>query len=203
MKQWKCTVCGYIHQGKYPPEKCPQCGADINRFILLEELPKELEKMLREAYAGEAKAHVRNLAFARQAKAEGYEDIARLFEAVAEAERVHADEYLVFLQGVVGSTEENLKKAFENEMAAKQDYYPPIIKQAFEQRRDDVAYALVRARDVEGRHAQLYKDALNAMVNERELTYHVCEVCGYVFDDEPPEECPVCRAARATFKRIG
>lgn len=203
MKQWKCTVCGYIHQGKYPPEKCPQCGADINRFILLEELPDELEAMLREAFAGEAKAHVRNLAFARQAKAEGYDDIARLFLAVAEAERVHADEYLVFLQGVVGSTEENLKRAFENEMAAKQDYYPPIIKKAFEVKRDDVAYALVRARDVEERHAQLYKDALNAMVNDRELEYHVCEVCGYVFDGDPPEECPVCRAARSTFKKIG
>jgi len=36
MKQWKCTVCGYIHSGNEPPEKCPLCGADKSKFILLE-----------------------------------------------------------------------------------------------------------------------------------------------------------------------
>lgn len=24
-KQWVCTVCGYIHTGDTPPEKCPRC----------------------------------------------------------------------------------------------------------------------------------------------------------------------------------
>lgn len=33
MKKWKCTVCGYIHTGKEPPEKCLVCGADKNKFI--------------------------------------------------------------------------------------------------------------------------------------------------------------------------
>ena len=23
--KWKCSVCGYIHEGKEPPEKCPAC----------------------------------------------------------------------------------------------------------------------------------------------------------------------------------
>jgi len=36
MKKWKCTVCGYIHTGEEPPEKCPVCGADSSRFVLLE-----------------------------------------------------------------------------------------------------------------------------------------------------------------------
>ena len=26
MKKWICTVCGYVHEGEQPPEKCPQCG---------------------------------------------------------------------------------------------------------------------------------------------------------------------------------
>ena len=34
-KQWKCTVCGYIHLGDEPPEHCPVCGADRAQFILL------------------------------------------------------------------------------------------------------------------------------------------------------------------------
>ncbi len=32
MKQWRCTVCGYIHTGEEPPEKCPVCGADRSKF---------------------------------------------------------------------------------------------------------------------------------------------------------------------------
>lgn len=33
MKKWKCTVCGYIHEGNEPPEKCPVCKADKSKFI--------------------------------------------------------------------------------------------------------------------------------------------------------------------------
>lgn len=38
MKKWRCTVCGYIHEGDEPPEKCPVCGADKSKF---EELTAE------------------------------------------------------------------------------------------------------------------------------------------------------------------
>jgi rubrerythrin len=24
--KWKCSVCGYVHEGKEPPQKCPCCG---------------------------------------------------------------------------------------------------------------------------------------------------------------------------------
>ena len=26
MKKYVCPVCGYVHEGNEPPEKCPQCG---------------------------------------------------------------------------------------------------------------------------------------------------------------------------------
>jgi rubredoxin/uncharacterized membrane protein len=32
MKKWKCTVCGYIHEGDEPPEKCPVCGVGAEFF---------------------------------------------------------------------------------------------------------------------------------------------------------------------------
>jgi len=38
MKRWECSVCGYIHTGEEPPEKCPVCGADKSKFV---ELPAE------------------------------------------------------------------------------------------------------------------------------------------------------------------
>jgi flavin reductase (DIM6/NTAB) family NADH-FMN oxidoreductase RutF/rubredoxin len=34
-KQWRCTVCGYIHTGENPPEICPICGVDASLFELI------------------------------------------------------------------------------------------------------------------------------------------------------------------------
>ncbi len=40
MKKWKCSVCGYVHVGDEPPEKCPVCGADRSMFKeIVEESP--------------------------------------------------------------------------------------------------------------------------------------------------------------------
>ncbi len=36
MKQWRCTVCGYIHTGDEPPAECPVCGAPREAFELVE-----------------------------------------------------------------------------------------------------------------------------------------------------------------------
>jgi uncharacterized membrane protein len=33
VKKWRCTVCGYIHEGEEPPEICPVCGADRSKFV--------------------------------------------------------------------------------------------------------------------------------------------------------------------------
>jgi len=44
MKKWRCTVCGYIHNGDEPPEKCPVCGADKSLFEeVVEEAPAEAQ----------------------------------------------------------------------------------------------------------------------------------------------------------------
>ncbi|AEG59464.1 flavin reductase [Desulforamulus ruminis] len=36
LTQWRCKVCGYVHQGEQPPEICPVCGVG----------PEEFEKLL-------------------------------------------------------------------------------------------------------------------------------------------------------------
>lgn len=41
MKKWKCSVCGYVHTGDSPPDKCPVCGADKSVFTLMEESPSD------------------------------------------------------------------------------------------------------------------------------------------------------------------
>ncbi len=47
MSYWKCTVCGYIHEGEGPPEKCPVCGASSDKF---ERLPGEEGKKAKDEY---------------------------------------------------------------------------------------------------------------------------------------------------------
>lgn len=41
MKKWKCTVCGYIHEGDAPPEACPVCKAPAEKFVEVEEVVEE------------------------------------------------------------------------------------------------------------------------------------------------------------------
>ena len=31
-KKFICTVCGYVHEGDTPPEKCPQCHVPASKF---------------------------------------------------------------------------------------------------------------------------------------------------------------------------
>jgi rubrerythrin len=172
----------------------------------VEEVPamsSKTQKNLSYAFAAESKASVRNDAFARKADAEGYAGIARLFRAVSEAESVHARRYLMLMRGKIGSTEENLEAAFQSEIKANVDEYPNLIKEATDEGEEAALKAFSHARDVEDRHAELYKKAMNDMLAERETIYYVCQVCGYVAENEAPENCPVCGAVKGKFKQIG
>ena len=37
MKKFRCTICGYIHDGDNPPAFCPKCGATADKFEELDE----------------------------------------------------------------------------------------------------------------------------------------------------------------------
>jgi len=39
MKKWRCTVCGYIHEGDAPPDACPVCGVGPEFFEPVEDEP--------------------------------------------------------------------------------------------------------------------------------------------------------------------
>ncbi len=53
MKRWRCKVCGYIHTGDEPPDKCPVCGAPASAFELLEDEAKSKDQ---QAASGPAEA---------------------------------------------------------------------------------------------------------------------------------------------------
>ena len=36
MTKYVCPICGYVHEGNEPPEKCPQCGCAGAKFLVKE-----------------------------------------------------------------------------------------------------------------------------------------------------------------------
>lgn len=44
-KRWRCTVCGYIHTGAEPPEKCPVCDAPKEMFVEIDADGKALTQV--------------------------------------------------------------------------------------------------------------------------------------------------------------
>ena len=163
---------------------------------------EKTESNLAYAFAAESKAAVRNEAFAKKADMEEYTQIAHLFRAVSDAESVHARRYLLLMRGKVGSTEENLEAAFQNEIRANVDEYPKLIKDASDEEEKGALKAFSQARDVESRHAELYKKAMNDMLANRQTEYYVCQVCGYINEDKAPEKCPICGAVPGKFKQV-
>ncbi len=158
---------------------------------------------LYEAFVGESKAYFRLLAYAQRAEEEEFPEVAALFRAVAEAERIHATRNLELLEDVVvQDTETNLQVSFEREELASLVYYPQFIREAEEEGNRRAAISFSHARDVEETHASLYKRALQHMLAGATPDYHICEVCGYIAEGEPPERCPVCNASREKFKHV-
>jgi rubrerythrin len=153
------------------------------------------ESNLNEAFAGESQANRKYLAFAGKAKEEGFVNVARLFQAAAEAETIHAMGHLKALEGVK-STADNLRAAFAGETYEFTQMYPPMLQQAIA---DDhrakrmFAYAL----KAEAVHAKLYQMALEAVAQGKDLSevsFYLCPVCGNIEFGKAPESCPICGA---------
>lgn len=58
MQKWRCSICGYIHDGDSPPEKCPNCGAPKEKF---EKLAEDKEKLIERSRLSNS-LHVRLMA---------------------------------------------------------------------------------------------------------------------------------------------
>jgi rubrerythrin len=156
------------------------------------------------AFEGEAKAYFRLLAYADKADEEDLPQIALLFRAIAEAERVHAARHMNLAKEiVVKDTDTNLETSFQREKSISENAYPEFLREAESEGESAAALAFSQARDAEGFHAKLYERAIMRLINNEVKAYHVCQVCGYVTDKKAPEECPVCGAPREKFKRIG
>ena len=142
---------------------------------------------LESALAGESMAHIKYRYFAKIAREEGFEDVAKHFEHTADQEILHAWGHLELLIGKP-STKECLEKAIEGETYEFTTMYPQFKNQAFgeglsfaskefdEQIEESKVHAeefkkvLLKAEKrfaalakVEERHANAYKNVLEAL----------------------------------------
>lgn len=116
-------------------------------------------KNLESALAGESQAHIKYRYFAKIAREEGFEDVAKHFEHTADQEILHAWGHLELLIGKP-STKECLEKAIEGETYEFTTMYPKMEEQA---RLDGISEAVKEAQDqiAESKeHAEQFKSVL-------------------------------------------
>lgn len=126
MKKFVCQICGYVHEGDTPPEKCPQCGAPASKFteqkdeelVFADEhrigVAKDVDPRIIEGlnmnFTGECTEVGMYLAMARQAEREGYPEIGAFYKLAAWEEAEHAAKFAELLGDVVhADTKKNLE----------------------------------------------------------------------------------------------
>jgi rubrerythrin len=161
------------------------------------------ESNLKEAFAGESQANRKYIAFAKKAEQEGFTNVARLFRTAAEAETIHALGHLNALDAVK-STAENLRAAVEGETYEHTEMYPPMLDMA--QKDNHKAKRMFDyAAKAEAVHAQLYKLALEAVAQGKDLAetkFYLCPVCGHIELGNPPNTCPICGVKGEKFVQV-
>ncbi len=214
MEKWKCTVCGYVHEGPMTPDfKCPVCKQPAEKFVKIESAAPaknpyagtKTEQNLKEAFAGESQARNKYTYFAEVARNAGYEQIAALFLQTAENEKAHAKLWFEKLGGI-GDTAENLLHAAEGESYEWTDMYDRMAKDADEEGFHELAEQFRGVAAIEKRHEERYRALLKNVETKRVfeksgVTAWECRNCGHiVMSTKAPDVCPVCKYSQSFFE---
>lgn len=181
----------------------------------------QTEKNILTAFCGESQARNRYTYFAARAKADGYVQIADIFEETANQEKEHAKRLFKLLEGgtaevtatfpagVIGSTAENLREAAGGENYEHTTMYPSFARTAAEEGFGEIA-AIFRAIAVaEKQHEKRYLALLanieaNWVFERDEPTTWRCRNCGFLHEGKgAPEKCAACAHPKAHFELLG
>ena len=215
MEKWRCTVCGYIHEGPLPADfKCPRCHQPASVFVRVDEEKKpetnryagtKTEKNLEEAFAGESQARNKYTYFAAVAQREGYDQLSEIFLKTARNEQEHARIWFEEL-GRIGDTAANLLAAAEGENYEWTDMYDRMAKDADAEGFHDLAERFRRVGAIEKTHEERYRKLLHNVQMKQVFeksgqTMWECRICGHiVVGSKAPEVCPVCKYAQSYFE---
>lgn len=164
------------------------------------------EANLRAAFSGESEARNKYTYYAAQAKKEGYNQIAAIFEETAYNEKEHAKMWFKILQGGIHDTLTNLKDAAEGEKYEWSEMYATFAREAREEGFDSIAHLFEGVAKVEKAHEERYNKLTENMEKARVfakdgVVVWQCLNCGaLIVGDEAPEVCPVCAHPQAYFQ---
>ncbi len=175
MKKFVCSVCGYVHEGDNPPEKCPQCGVAADKFVeqggemtwaaehvvgVAKGVSEDIIEDLRANFNGECSEVGMYLAMARVAHREGYPEIGLYWEKAAYEEAEHAAKFAELLGEVVtDSTKKNLEMRVEAENGATAGKFD-LAKRAKAANLDAIHDTVHEMARDEARHGRAFKGLL-------------------------------------------
>jgi rubrerythrin len=178
----------------------------------------QTEKNLLAAFAGESQARNRYTYFANQAKKEGYEQIAAIFQETADNEKEHAEIYFKHLKGgmaeitasypagIISQTSENLKAAAEGEKLEWGALYPGFARIAEKEGFVSVAKSFTEVAEIEAYHERRYLKLLSNITEGQVFKKNKpvkwkCRNCGHVHEGpEAPAVCPACSHPQSYFE---
>jgi rubrerythrin len=164
------------------------------------------EANLATAFAGESQARNKYTYYASQAKKEGYEQIAAIFQETANNEKEHAKIWFKLLHDGIGDTAENLKDAAEGENYEWTDMYAKFAEEAKEEGFTKIAFLFESVAKIEKEHEDRYKALIKNLqdgaVFEKDGEFAwICRNCGHIhFGKSAPSVCPVCAHPQAYFE---
>lgn len=181
--------------------------------------PEKTIANLKDGIKGETTASAKYLAFAQKAREEGYDTIAKLFDAASKAEMIHATNHTKVLTelGVtmdefkpefeVKTTAENLQAALAGETYEIDSMYPRFLAEAKAENIEKATKSFTWAMDTEKKHQGFYQASLEALngAGEKALPFefYVCPVCGNTYDKATLEpSCGFCQTPQDKFVAI-
>lgn len=184
----------------------------------------ETRTNLMRSFAGESQARERYTVYAGEARSEGWEQIARVFEEIADNEAVHAELFLRMLKTLGGETEngqitagypyqlgvtcENLGFSADGEKAEFQDIYPAFAEIARREGFKDAARLWMQIARIEENHHAAFRSLEESLLREdltekEERASWKCIHCGYVYEGiRACDPCPVCGKSAGWQKEI-
>ena len=159
------------------------------------------------AFAGESQARNKYTYYASQARKDGYEQIAALFEETADNEKEHAKMWFKELHdGKIPSTLENLNDAADGENYEWTDMYDNFAKVAREEGFTRIALLFEGVAKIEKEHEERYRKLIanieDGLVFSKDGdTIWKCRNCGHiVIGKKAPAVCPVCSHPQSYFE---
>ena len=181
MAKWVCSVCGYVHEGDTPPEKCPVCNAPASKFNKQDEgttwaaehvvgvaqgVSEDILEDLRANFNGECSEVGMYLAMARVAHREGYPEIGLYWEKAAYEEAEHAAKFAELLGEVItDSTKKNLEMRVAAENGATAGKFD-LAKRAKEANLDAIHDTVHEMARDEARHGKAFAGLLKRYFGE-------------------------------------